>query len=211
MGEIRVAIIDDDVDVLVRMRRVLGRLGGMRRVGGAVTGREGIELCRDAAPDVVLLDMRLPDMSGAAVARLLSELPAPPAVVGFSSFGGEQVFHEALWAGVTGYLLKSSSPQLVAFAIRNAHERKATLSPDLVTRVLDSYRAPLVVEQPDLSARELELLRLIAQGLSNREIAERLTLSETTVKSYASRLLPKVGCQTRAQLVAYAYRAGLVH
>ena len=69
MGEIRVAIIDDDVDVLVRMRRVLGRLGGMRRVGGAVTGREGIELCRDAAPDVVLLDMRLPDMSGSRPSR----------------------------------------------------------------------------------------------------------------------------------------------
>jgi DNA-binding NarL/FixJ family response regulator len=216
---IRVLLVDDQQLVRTGFRMILEDEADIEVVGEAADGRQAVELAGHLAPDVVVMDIRMPVMDGIeATRRLVREGDgAEPRVLVLTTFDADENVVEALRAGASGFLLKDVTPTDFVAAIRIVAAGDALLAPGVTRRLLDRYadRLPPVNEVRagelrELTDRELEILRLMARGLSNREIAAQLVLAEPTVKTHVSHVLDKLGLRDRAQAVVLAYEAGLV-
>ena len=211
---IRIALVDDQVLVRSGFRLILEAQSDFEIVGEAENGREAIDLVHVTTVDVVLMDVRMPELDGIeATARILAD-KADTRVLILTTFDLDEYVARALRAGASGFLLKDVRPAQLADAIRVVAAGDALLAPTVTRRLLDRFAASLDAgPSPDLAClteRELEILRLIAEGLSNAEIADRLFLGESTVKTHVSSVLRKLGVRDRVQAVIAAYDAGLV-
>jgi DNA-binding NarL/FixJ family response regulator len=213
---VSVMIVDDDDLMREGLRAVLSSDERIRVIEEAADGRSAILRARHARPDVVLMDVRMPELDGiAATAELLGATPASRVMI-LTTFEDDTYILGALRAGASGFLLKRSSPEELIAAIHTVAAGDALLSPSVTQRLIDRVaQQPMIGEGADprldeLTPREREVLELIAQGLSNREIAAELTVEETTVKSHVKRLLMKLQARDRVQAVIFAYESGLV-
>jgi DNA-binding NarL/FixJ family response regulator len=209
-----VLVVDDQELVRAGFRMILER-NGLEVVGEAADGEEGVRLAAALEPEVVLMDVRMPRMDGIeATRRIIAERPATRIVV-LTTFDLDEYVYEAVRAGASGFLLKDISPADLVHAVGVVARGDALLAPALTRRLLDRFVArPLPGTRPEAIAgitdRELEVLRLVATGRSNAEIAADLFLSEATVKTYVSRMLTKLDLRDRVQLAVLAYRSGVV-
>lgn len=215
MSVIRVLIADDDAVIRSSLRILVEHEPGMAVIGEATDGREAIELAREHRPDVVLMDVQMPLMNGLEATRSLCSEAARPRVIVLTMFDLDKYVFEALRAGASGFLLKNSPPSEVLRAIRVAYDGEALLAPEVTRRLIDRFAGPSREQTADsgvrrLTERERETLRLIGRGLSNAEIAAALFVTQTTVRTYVSRILSKLDARDRAQLVVVAYESGLV-
>jgi RNA polymerase sigma factor (sigma-70 family) len=213
---VRVLLVDDDDLMRAGLRAVLHSDDSITIVGEAGDGREAVQSARSLRPDVVLMDVRMRELDGiAATAELLAAAPASRVMI-LTTFEDDSYILGALRAGASGFLLKRSSPEDLIAAIHTVAAGEALLSPSVTQRVIDRVaRHPVIGEGAnsqldELTPREREVLELIAQGLSNREIAAELTVEETTVKSHVRRVLMKLQARDRIQAVIFAYESGLV-
>ena len=213
MSRTRVLIVDDQPLMRAGFKSVLEASGQVDVVGEAATGAEAIEQARRLDPDVVLMDVRMPDMDGIEATR---RMPHQKVLI-LTTLGLDEYIIEALRAGASGFLLKDAPVDDLLGAVRAVAAGDAQLSPAVTKRLLDQVarRLPAAVDRDDalleeLTARELEVLRLLAVGMSNAEIGEALVVSEATVKTHVSSVLGKLGLRDRVQAVIYAYENGLV-
>ncbi len=212
---LRVVIADDQRVVREGLSLMLGLLDGIEVSGVAADGEEVLELVASRRPDVVLMDLRMPRLDGVEATRRLAESDPGVGIVALTTYADDETVIAALQAGARGYLTKDAGAEELLAAIRRVAAGEAALDPavqrHLVAAVAGAEEAASEPELPDqLTPREVEVLRLIADGLSNAEIAERLVVSAATVKSHINHLFAKIGARDRAQVVAYAYRKGLV-
>ena len=210
---IRVLLVDDQTLVRTGFRLILGSEPGIEVIGDAADGQEAIDMGRRLRPDVVLMDIRMPRVDGiAATRRLTSASPASKVVI-LTTYDLDEYVFDALRAGASGFILKDAPADQLVNAIRVAAAGDALLAPSVTRRLVEQFaRRPPRVELPlaDLTPRELEVLKLMARALSNAEIAERLVVSEGTVKTHVARILMKLECRDRVQAVVAAYESGLV-
>jgi DNA-binding NarL/FixJ family response regulator/class 3 adenylate cyclase len=217
-GTVRVLIVDDQVLVRTGFRMILEAEPDLEVVGEASDGHEAVAQARSLAPDVVLMDVRMPEMDGIEATRqLLDADGAKSKVVMLTTFDMDEYVYEALRAGASGFLLKDVPPEQLVAGIRAVASGDALLAPSVTRRVIEEFvrRPPDSVREPptslsELTARELEVLKLIARGLSNAEIAKELFVSETTVKTHVAHVLMKLDLRDRVQAVVLAYESGLV-
>ncbi|MCP2164819.1 response regulator transcription factor [Goodfellowiella coeruleoviolacea] len=210
----RVVIADDQLLVRTGFRMILAA-DGIDVVGEATTGAEAVDVVHRTRPDVVLMDIRMPELDGLAATRhILAGTEDAPRVVILTTFDLDHYVYSALSAGASGFLLKDVTPEHLVAAVRTVRAGDALLAPAITRRLVERFTAPAAVAVPrDLSAltpRELEVLRLLARGLSNAELAGFLHLSEATVKTHVARILAKLGLRDRVQAVIAAYETGLV-
>jgi len=209
---IRVLIADDHAVVRQGLRTFLDLQDDVEVAGEAADGEAAVAEAARLAPDVVLLDLAMPRLDGvAALPRLREAAPAARVIV-LTSFGEDERLFAALRAGAAGFLLKDSAPAELVRAIRMAHAGQSPLSPAVTTRVVEELAHPARRAGPaeELTPRELEVLRLIARGRSNKRIALELGVAEKTVKTHVSHVLAKLGVSDRTQAALYAVREGLV-
>jgi DNA-binding NarL/FixJ family response regulator len=213
---VRVMIVDDDDLMREGLRAVLSSDERIEVVSEAADGRVAVQRARHARPDVVLMDVRMPELDGiAATAELLAATPASRVMI-LTTFEDDAYLLGALRAGASGFLLKRSSPEALIAAIHTLAAGDALLSPSVTQRLIDRVARHPVIDDganpqlDELTPREREVLELIAQGLSNREIAAELTVEETTVKTHVGRVLMKLQARDRIQAVIFAYESGLV-
>jgi DNA-binding NarL/FixJ family response regulator len=212
---IRVLIADDQALVRTGFRVILDAEPDLEVVGEDGDGRETVELVPQKRPDVVLMDIRMPNLDGIEATRRLTALPRAPRVLMLTTFDLDEYVYEALRAGASGFLLKDAGADELLHAVRVVAAGEALLSPSITRRLIADYaRRPPASEQPaalaELTPRELEVLRLLARGLSNGEIARELVLGEATVKTHVARVFQKLDLHDRAQAVVLAYETGLV-
>ena len=217
---IRVLIVDDQSLVRAGFRMILDAEPGIEVVCEAANGLEGVLAARETAPDVVLMDIRMPEVDGLEATRRLldgAEGGAGPKVLILTTFDLDEYVYEALRAGASGFMLKDTPPERLVEAIRVVAGGDALLSPTITRRVIEEFlrRPPASArvsppELEELTTRELEMLRYIARGLSNAEIAKEAFVSETTVKTHVARILMKLRLRDRVQAVVFAYETGLV-
>ena len=215
---IRVLLADDQQIVRAGFRMILADEPDIDVIGEAADGRAAVEQARRLRPDIVVMDIRMPSLDGIAATRELMADPEPRVrVLMLTTFDADEHVVEALRAGASGFLLKDVTPEDFASAIRTIAAGDALLAPSVTRRVLDKFRDRLPAASDDrngllrdLTERELEVLKLVARGLSNREIADGLTLAEPTVKTHVSHALLKLDLRDRAQAVVFAYEVGLV-
>jgi DNA-binding NarL/FixJ family response regulator len=212
---IRVLIADDQALVRTGFRVILDAEPDLEVVGEAGDGREAVELVPQKRPDVVLMDIRMPNLDGIEATRRLTALPRAPRVLMLTTFDLDEYVYEALRAGASGFLLKDAGADELLHAVRVVAGGEALLSPSITRRLIADYaRRPPASEQPaalaELTPRELEVLRMLARGLSNGEIARELVLGEATVKTHVARVFQKLDLHDRAQAVVLAYETGLV-
>ena len=211
---IRVLIADDQTLVRTGFRHILNAEPDLEVVGEAPDGEHAVALAQKLAPDVCLMDVRMPGMDGIAATRRLMEMPAPPRVVMLTTFDLDEYVLDALRAGASGFLLKDVSAGDLGAAVRIVAGGDALLSPRVTQRLLERFeQLPDVAKPPpgwdELTERERDVFGLVADGLSNGEIGATLHLSEPTVKTHVGRLLRKLAARDRVQLVVLAYRCGL--
>ncbi len=213
---IRVLLCDDQALVRSGFRMILEAREDIEVVGEAQDGAQALELARRRRPDVILMDVRMPRLDGVEATRRLAEAGSEARVLILTTFDLDEYVYEALRAGASGFLLKDVQPAQLVEAIRVVARGEALLAPTVTRRLLDRFAQALPASPgeppPELSSlteRELEVLGLLAGGLSNAELAERLFLSETTVKTHVSSILRKLGLRDRVQAVVAAYQAGL--
>ncbi len=213
---IRVLLCDDQALVRSGFRMILEARPGFEVVGEAEDGREAVVLARRLRPDVILMDVRMPHVDGIEATRRLVAAASPARILILTTYDIDEYVYEAIQAGASGFLLKDVEPVQLAEAIRVVARGDALLAPSVTRRLLDRFALVLQPEDDppaelaELTERELEILRLLATGLSNAELAQRLFLSETTVKSHVSSVLRKLHLRDRVQAVVLAYEAGLV-
>ena len=216
---VRVLIVDDQALVRAGFRMILESEPDVEIVGEAGDGAEALEAARELSPDVILMDIRMPNLDGLEATRRLLETPGDvPRVLMLTTFDLDEYVYEALRAGASGFMLKDTPPEQLVEAIHVVARGDALLSPTITRRVIEEFirRPPstIPVERPaklaELTARELEVLGFMARGLSNAEIATDLFVSETTVKTHVARILMKLGLRDRVQAVVFAYESGLV-
>ncbi|GIH59913.1 response regulator [Microbispora siamensis] len=215
---IRVLVADDQPLLRGSFRVLIDTAPGLTAVGEAGTGAEAVESARRLHPDVVLMDIRMPDMDGIEATRRLAGSPETAAtrVLILTTFDLDEYVYGALRAGAAGFLLKDTSPEVLLAGIRTVAAGESLLAPSVTRRLIAEFaRLPSARPAPGpaldvLTAREREVLVLVARGLSNADIAEYLHLSHGTVKTYIGRLLSKLRARDRAQLVIGAYESGLV-
>ena len=214
---IRTLIADDQALVRGGLRMILDAQSDITVVGEANDGREVLELVGELNPDLVLMDVQMPGLDGiAATRRICQGLAEPPKVLVLTTFDLDEYVYEAIRAGASGFLLKSTPPQQLVGGVRAVMSGEALLAPEVTRRLLDRFveRPPPNVATPselaELTSRELEVLRLIADGQSNAEIAATLYLSNATVKTHVNHILTKLRLRDRVQAVAVAYRCGLM-
>lgn len=203
---IRLLITDDHPVVRDGIRGMFAGDPGFEVVGEASDGARAVELARSLEPDVILMDLRMPGTGGVAAIRELARLGVPSRVLVLTTYATDSDVGPAIEAGATGYLLKDALPGELTRAVRLAARGETVLSPSVATRLVGRVRAPTV----SLSDRELEILRLIAAGSTNREAAARLFVSEATVKTHVLHIYAKLGVNDRAAAVAAGFRRGLL-
>jgi len=213
---IRVLVADDQALVRSGFRLILEAREDIEVVGEAENGAEAIELALRLDPDVILMDVRMPGVDGVEATRRLTEAGSRARVVILTTFDLDEYVHDAIRAGASGFLLKDVHPAQLVDAVRVVADGEALLAPTVTRRLLDRFARTLPDEKPPpaletLTARELEILRLVAGGLSNAEIADQLVVTEATVKTHVSSVLRKLQLRDRVQAVVVAYDAGLVH
>ena len=216
---IRLLLVDDQPLLRTGFRMILSAEEGLLVIGEAGDGAKAIEVARQLKPDVILMDIRMPGMDGIAATRVLAGpgVEDPMKVLILTTFGLDEYVVEALRAGASGFLLKDAPPEDLVEAIKIIAAGDALLAPSITRRLLDrvASRLPAASETTipalnELTDREMEVLKLVARGLSNAEIAEKLVVSETTVKTHVSRVLGKLDLRDRVQAVILAYETGLV-
>lgn len=206
---IRVMIVDDHTMVRRGLTTFLKVFDDLELVGEAADGETAVQLCGELLPDVILMDLLMPDVDGISATRLIRERYPAVQIIALTSFKEEALVQSALRAGVVGYLLKDVLADELAQAIRAAHVGRGTLSPGIVQAMTraDGQPAP---PGHDLTERELEVLSLLVAGLGNNEIAEKLVVSPATIKSHVSNILAKFGVASRTEAATIAVRQGLV-
>jgi DNA-binding NarL/FixJ family response regulator len=214
---VRVLICDDQALIRTGFSTIIDAQPGLEIVGECGDGRTCVDLARRLRPDVVVMDVRMPVLDGIEATRLLAGagVAQPIKVLVVTTFNLDEYVYEALRAGASGFLLKDAPPAQLLHGIRTVATGAALLDPEVTRQLVGRYAARIrpAESTPDdipLTPRELEVLRLIADGFSNSEIASALVISHETVKTYVSRILSKLGLRDRVQAVVYAYRQGLV-
>jgi DNA-binding NarL/FixJ family response regulator len=215
---VKVLIVDDQSLVRAGFRMILDAESDVEVIGEAADGREAIEAVSRVTPDVILMDIRMPNLDGLEATRqIVDHSPNGPRVLMLTTFDLDEYVYEALRAGASGFLLKDTPPEQLVEAIHVIARGEALLSPAITKRVIEEFvlRPPASLrtappEVADLTARELEVLGYIARGSSNAEIAKGLFVSETTVKTHVARILMKLNLRDRVQAVVFAYESGLV-
>jgi DNA-binding NarL/FixJ family response regulator len=215
---ISVLIVDDQAQVRRGFRLLLEIEPDLDIVGEAVDGAEAVELARTLRPDVILMDVRMPNIDGIEATRRVMALPGSETrVVMLTTFDMDDYVYEALRAGASGFLVKDVEPELLVAGIKAVHAGESLLAPKVTRRLIETFLARRPVSGgaaaqrlATLTARERETLDLLAHGLSNAEIAKVFVVSETTVKTHVARVLMKLGLRDRVQAVIYAYDNGLV-
>jgi DNA-binding NarL/FixJ family response regulator len=212
---VRVLIADDQQLVRAGFRMILGTQPDIEVIGEATDGAQAITITAELKPDVVLMDIQMPGIDGIeATRRILSREPATRVLM-LTTFDLDEYVYDALRAGASGFLLKDVPPHQLAAAVRTVGDGDALLSPSITRRLIQEFavsRAPR--ESPrelgELSPRELEVFRLLARGMSNREIADHLIVGETTIKTHVTRILTKLGVRDRVHAVVLAYETGAI-
>jgi DNA-binding NarL/FixJ family response regulator len=212
---IRIAIADDQALVRGGFRMILSAQPDFEVVGEAADGQAAVDLCRGTTPDIVLMDIRMPVLDGLEATRRVAIGSPSTRVLMLTTFGEDDFVWQAMNAGASGFLLKDVPPEDLVGAVRTVHRGDALLAPSITRRLIEEFAsgpqpgaAPQSVEA--LTEREREVLGLIAAGLTNAEIAKRLILGETTVKTHVTRVLSKLELRDRVQAVVFAYETGLV-
>ncbi|MFF6874764.1 MULTISPECIES: response regulator transcription factor [Streptomyces] len=216
---IRVLIADDQMMVREGFSVLLNAMPDIEVVGEAVNGREAVTKVRELAPDVVLMDIRMPELNGIEATREIVAADGAAKVLVLTTFDLDEYVYQALRAGASGFLLKDASARQLADGVRVVASGEALLAPSVTRRLITEFSK--LSEKPhlmpsaqaaygDLTDRETEVLVLIAQGLSNSEIAQRLVVAESTIKTHVSRILVKLGLRDRTQAAVFAYEARLV-
>ena len=207
----RVLIVDDQELLRAGFRLILEH-AGIEVVAEAADGLEAVDATARTQPDVVLMDVRMPHLDGIEATRRIVARQPKVKVVALTTFDLDEYVYESVRAGASGFLLKDLAPADLVRAVEVVARGDAMLAPQLTRRLLDRFAATPTPNAvlPEVTERETEVLRLIARGLSNSEIAQRLFLSEATVKTYVSRLLAKLALRDRVQLAVLAYESGLV-
>jgi DNA-binding NarL/FixJ family response regulator len=217
MSTVRVLIADDQALVRAGFKMILDAEDDLDVVGEAADGLQAVALAEELRPDVVLMDIRMPELDGIeATRRVVGRGGEPPVrVLMLTTFDLNEYVYEALRAGASGFLLKDVPPEQLAAGIRVVAAGEALLAPAITKRLIQEFAqaAPPSPEPPpgldELTARELEVFKLVARGLSNAEIAAELIVSETTVKTHVARVLMKLGLRDRVQAVVLAYESGI--
>ncbi|MEV1068236.1 response regulator transcription factor [Streptomyces sp. NPDC050263] len=217
---IKVLIADDQMMVREGFSVLLNAMPGIEVVGEAVNGREAVDRVRELAPDVVLMDIRMPELNGIEATREIVAADGTAKVLVLTTFDLDEYVYQALRAGASGFLLKDASARQLADGVRVVAAGEALLAPSVTKRLITEFakltdipglsRTSAQEAYGDLTERETEVLVLIAQGLSNAEIAERLVVAESTIKTHVSRILVKLGLRDRTQAAVFAYEARLV-
>jgi DNA-binding NarL/FixJ family response regulator len=214
---VRVALVDDQALLRAGLRALLDAEDGLEVVGEAGDGEQAVAVARDQRPDVVLMDIRMPQVDGIEATRRIIATAGdrPVRVLMLTTFDANEYVYEALRAGASGFLLKDVPPEQLVAGIRIVAGGEALLSPSITRRLIQEFASatPAPAEPPagldELTARELEVFKLVARGLSNAELAEELVVSETTVKTHVARVLMKLGLRDRVQAVVLAYECGV--
>ncbi|MEU8004370.1 response regulator transcription factor [Catellatospora sp. NPDC049111] len=213
---IRVLVVDDEALVRSGLRMILEAAGDIAVVAEARDGAEAVEAARRHRPEVVLMDVRMPGTDGLTGAAAVARLPEPPRVVMLTTFDQDEYVHAALRAGAVGFLLKDTPPRDLAEAVRTVAAGNAMLAPTVTRRLISSFaeRGPSVADQARarlavLTDRERDVVRAVARGLSNADIARELDMAETTVKAHVSRALAKLGLTNRVQAAILVHDARL--
>ncbi|MFD4373288.1 response regulator [Streptomyces sp. NPDC058486] len=215
---IKVLIVDDQIMVREGFSVLLGAMPDIEVVGEAVNGREAVAQVAALRPDVVLMDIRMPELNGIEATREIVAADADAKVLVLTTFDLDEYVYQALRAGASGFLLKDASARQLAEGVRVVAAGEALLAPTVTKRLITEFaksaetvpRAPAVAQIGELTERETEVLVLIAQGLSNQEIAGHLVVAESTIKTHVSRILVKLGLRDRTQAAVFAYEARLV-
>jgi NarL family two-component system response regulator LiaR len=202
-------LVDDHTMVRKGLATILKVFDDLQLVGEAENGAEAIKLCGEVQPDVILMDMVMPDMDGATTTRVIRQQYPQVQIIALTSFKEGNLVKNALEAGAIAYLLKDVSADDLARAIRAAHSGRATLSPEAAQAFVETSNLP-PVPGLDLTEREREVLTLMVEGLNNTQIAGRLTVSPSTIKSHVSNILAKLGVASRTEAVTLALRNHLV-
>lgn len=204
---IRLLVVDDHPVVRAGMVAVLGEEPDLEVVGEAGNGAEALALVPRLTPDVVLMDLRMPVMDGAEATARLRSMPAAPQVLVLTTYDTDADIVRAVEAGARGYLLKDAPTSVLTDAIRRAARGETVLAPPVAARLADRLRTPA---GPEVTGREVEVLSLVARGLSNAEVGRQLFIGEATVKTHLLRAFAKLGVQDRTAAVAEAHRRGLI-
>ncbi|KQX75172.1 MULTISPECIES: response regulator transcription factor [Aeromicrobium] len=213
----KVFLVDDQQLVRAGFRMLIESQDDMEVVGEAGDGAEAVERLAATAADIVLMDVRMPRMDGVEATRALAARGERPRVVVLTTFDLDEYVHDALRAGASAFLLKDAPPEVLLAAVRDVHAGDAVVAPSATRRMLERFLSHPTAADPDhdvrlapLTAREREVLGMIARGRSNREISAELFLAEATVKTHVGRILAKTGSRDRVQLVVLGYETGLV-
>jgi DNA-binding NarL/FixJ family response regulator len=209
---IRVLLADDQALIRGGLRMIVDAEPDLEVAGEAEDGRHALELVRRLRPDVVLMDVRMPGLDGIGAAEAVLRERDAPRVVMLTTFNQDEYVYAALKAGASGFLLKSAPPDRLVEAIRAVASGEALLAPEITRRLIEEYvsRPAASSPPPGLTEREVEVLRAMARGRTNGEIAQELFLSEATVKTYVARIFAKLDLRDRAQAIVYAYETGLI-
>ena len=211
---IRVVLADDQPLVRTGLRMILAAESDIAVVAEATNGREAVSAAAQHHPDVVLMDVRMPELDGIGATRAVTALEDPPRVLVLTTFDLDEVVYDALRAGASGFLLKDAPEERLTTAIRVVADGGSLFAPSVTRRLIEEFaKRPNnpAADTAGLTERETEVLRLIARGLSNSEIAHTLFVTENTVKTHVARVLMKLGVRDRVQAVVAAYESGLVH
>ncbi len=212
---IRIVVADDQALMRGGFRMILDAEEDLEVIGEAIDGTDAIRAVERLAPDVVVMDVRMPAMDGIEATRRITAFDAPPKVLILTTFDLDEYVYDALRAGASGFLLKDRPPEELVAAVRVVASGDALLAPSVTRRLIAEFASrPEPVTPPagldELTEREREVLVLMAQGASNAEVARRLFVAETTVKTHVGHVLRKLGVRDRAQAVVFAYESGLV-
>ena len=213
MDSIRVLIADDHAIVREGQRALIETEPGMELIGEAADGVEAVHMARTLQPDVILLDLLMPRKGGVEAIQEIKAQNAEARILVLTSFAEDEKVYAAIKAGALGYLLKDASPQEILAAIRDVHRGEPSMPPIIAHKLMSELQrtSNLPPTEDPLTERELEILKLVAQGLPNLEIAERLVISERTVRTHVSNILAKLHLANRTQVALYALREGLAH
>ena len=208
---IRVLVVDDHAIIRKGMKAVLELVPDIELVGEAVNGKQAVRMEQELIPDVILMDLMMPEMDGIECIKQIKTQHPKARILVLTNFAGEDMIFPAIKAGAMGYHLKDSSPEALIEAIRQVSRGVASLHPSIAKKVLDELHNADRQSAPDesLTQREMEVLRMIAQGYENKEIGEKLVISEATVRTHVSNILGKLHLASRTQAALYALREGL--